>query len=221
MLVQQLIEFIAPAACLGCGREGALICDECRRDVSSSEERCYFCNKYTAGYHTCHDCWAEAPLVGVVPAALYTGPVRELVLGLKFKRSRASAQLAAELMAVALTRAGAPLADAVTAVPIAPARYRERGYNQAELMARALARRLGLPYRPLLGRVGADHQIGRGRHERLDQVRGRFYATRQLNDQRLLIVDDVLTTGATLAECSRVLAQAGAGAIWAATVARG
>jgi ComF family protein len=221
MLVQQLIEFIAPAVCLSCGREGNLICADCRRGLPRVEERCYFCNRYAAGHRTCADCWSEAPLAGAVPAAPYAGPVRELVLGLKFKRSRSSAQLAAELMTAALLRAGAPIYDAVTAVPIAPARYRERGYNQAELIARALSRQLGLPYRSLLGRLGADHQIGRGRHERLDQVRGRFYATRQLAGQRLLLIDDVLTTGATLAECSRVLTEAGAGAVWAATVARG
>ncbi len=140
------------------------------------------------------------------------------MLALKFQRQRAAAQVAATLIVAALPP-GLRL-DAVTAVPVAPARYRERGYNQSALIARFVARRLALPCRTLLVRANARHQLGRGRAERLEQIQGAFYAPARLNGERLLIVDDVLTTGATLAECARSLRTAGSGPVWAATVAR-
>jgi ComF family protein len=144
--------------------------------------------------------------------------VKALIKKLKFERSRSAADVAARLL---LSRAVLPPdVDIVTAVPIAPSRYRERGYNQAELIAKRVAVQLGLPYRSLLGRENADHQIGRGRQERLEHIQGAFFATGRLAGRRVLIVDDVMTTGATLAECAVVLGQAGAEAVWVTALAR-
>jgi ComF family protein len=144
--------------------------------------------------------------------------VKALIKKLKFERSRSAADVAARLL---LSRAVLPSdVSIVTAVPIAPSRYRERGYNQAELIAKRVAVQLGLPYRPLLGRENADHQIGRDRQERLEHIQGVFFATSRLAGQRILIVDDVMTTGATLAECATVLSQAGAEAVWVSALAR-
>ncbi|HSX01338.1 MAG TPA: hypothetical protein VLF67_03800 [Candidatus Saccharimonas sp.] len=167
---------------------------------------------------TCGDCRGTAKLAGIAVGAGYDGPVREAILQLKFERGRGAAAVLAELVA---ERVPQGVADVVTAVPVAPVRYRERGYNQAELLGRAVAQRLGRPYRPLLERVTAEHQVGHGRAERLTQVSGAFYTVRNLDGERVLVVDDVTTTGATLAECAAVLDEAGAGAIWGAAVARG
>jgi ComF family protein len=151
-------------------------------------------------------------------AAYYEGPVKELILALKFRRQRAAAEAAGALV---LRRAEDwPALDMVTSVPVSPARHRERGYNQSELVAQVVACRLGLPYSALLGRLGSDHQLGAGRQERLRQVTGAFFAKRRLAGSRVLLIDDVVTTGATLAECARALEVAGAGALWGAVVAR-
>jgi competence protein ComFC len=150
-------------------------------------------------------------------AADYNGAVKELVLALKFHQLQSAAQVAAELLVEVVP--GRPF-DAVTSVPIAPSRYRERGYNQSELLAKLVARQLRLPYHAGLARTSSQHQLGLGRAGRLQSVQGAFYAIRTWADQRLLIVDDVVTTGATLEACARELQLAGAGEVWGLAVAR-
>lgn len=150
--------------------------------------------------------------------AVYDGSTKELILQLKFYRLRAAARAAARLVVGALDISDR--IELITAVPISPLRYRERGYNQAELVAREVARELNLPYLALLGRENSAHQMGQGRTERLRQIKGAFFALRQLNGQKVLIVDDVITTGATLSEGAGVLMAAGAGEVWGAVVAR-
>ncbi len=110
--------------------------------------------------------------------------------------------------------------DIVTSVPIVNRRRRQRGYNQAELIARHVARGLTLPYRRLLVRVRTTQQIGKSREERLVHVGGAFVAKGNVVGQRILICDDVITTSATLNECARVLCDAGAASVWGAAAAR-
>jgi ComF family protein len=150
--------------------------------------------------------------------AYYDGPIKELILQFKFHRLRAATETAAGLI---LRRAAEwPEIDMVTSVPVAPSRYRERGYNQSELIAKAVARQAGLPYQSALVRLTATHQIGLDRQSRFRQVAGAFRAIRALDGRRVLIVDDVVTTGATLSECAAELRAAGARDVWAAAVAR-
>jgi ComF family protein len=159
----------------------------------------------------------DTPLAGVAVGAYYDGPVQELILKLKFHRLRSAADAAAQLVLSSLPHW--PV-DMVTAVPVSPARRRERGYNQAELIARQVAVTLDLPYAPLLARTGSQHQLGLDRRSRLERVRGAFYAVQTRPGERVLVIDDVITTGATLTECAVVLQQAGVAEIWGAAVAR-
>jgi competence protein ComFC len=157
-------------------------------------------------------------LEGLSVGADYEGAVKELVLQLKFHRLKAATEAAAGLVLRCADEW--PDVNLVTSVPVAAGRYRERGYNQSELLAREVARRLGLPYSTMLGRLTTAHQMGQDRRTRLEQVAGAFYGVRRLEGQRVLIVDDVVTTGATLSECAATLRAAGAGPVWAAAVAR-
>jgi ComF family protein len=114
--------------------------------------------------------------------------------------------------------------DVVVPVPLHPSRLRERGYNQAELIAGPLARRLGLPLRnALLVRVRPrPNKLKLTRKERWTTVRGAYAASpgARIDNLRVLLVDDVFTSGATLDACSRALTQAGAQAVVGLTVAR-
>lgn len=193
MLLRRVIEILTPMDCFGCGKEGFVLCSVCLESASQPHQ-----------------------LTGVAVGSQYEGAVQELILALKFQRLRAAVEVAATL-AVRAVPAGT--FDVVTSVPISAARYRERGYNQSELIARQVARELGLPYRSTLGRDTSLHQLGLTRAERLAQIRGAFYPTRQLTGERVLIVDDVVTTGATLNECRRQLLSAGAGGVWGLAVA--
>ncbi len=114
--------------------------------------------------------------------------------------------------------------DAVVPVPLDDRRRRERGYNQAELIARPLAKKLGLPLRPLLllRKHPRPEKLRLTRRERWATVRG-AYAVREganIDKLRLLLVDDVFTTGATLDACARALHDAGAAEVVGLTVAR-
>ena len=116
-------------------------------------------------------------------------------------------------------------ADAVTSVPLYPKRERERGYNQAALLGEALARRVGIPFRRrLLGRRRATAtQTHLTAAQRVHNVRGVFSVAwpGRVRGARIVLVDDVMTTGATVNECARALQEAGAASIMVLTVARG
>ena len=157
--------------------------------------------------------------------AVYNDALFEAVLLLKYEAvGRLGNWFAARLATMLSREAVEWRADVVVPVPLDRARRRERGYNQAELIARPPAKRLNLPIEPrMLVRTKArPPQLLVSRGERWKSVRG-AYATNEgvdVDNLRILLVDDVLTTGATLDACSRVLKKAGAAAVFGVTVAR-
>ncbi len=150
----------------------------------------------------------------------YEGVVREAVHALKFGGAAALAPLLARPMAQLLC-AWAPPVEAVVAVPSPWMRARARGYNQAWLLATALAQTVGLPVLGgVLKRRWTPPQATLPAQRRWEEVRGAVVASRTFRGERLLLVDDVATTGATLDACARALLMAGAKGVWAITLAR-
>ncbi len=142
---------------------------------------------------------------GVVPALLaYDGAGRALVTALKYRNQRGALRVVGQALA---RRAPSGGVDAVTWAPTTPARRRARGFDQAELLARSVARELRCPCLPLLRRAPGPPQTGRTRVERLD---GPTFEVRPPVPRRILLVDDVVTTGATLRAAAAALRQAGA-----------
>ena len=177
----------------------------------------------------CHDCLdLDCPRFAFQRArswALYHEALISAILLLKFERIQPLGYFFAERLAEMICSNAAALeADIVVPVPLHRARQRSRGYNQADLLARPLARKLRLPYKPiLLARILPRPEAHLLTHkERWASVRGAF-ATRpgtQVDNLRVLLVDDVMTTGATLDSCARALRKAGAQSVIAVTVAR-
>ena len=172
----------------------------------------------------CRKCGAEllaAPQVGPPPglddlgaAWAYEGRARDLVAGLKYGRCPG----ARRQVAIAMAEATPPGAAVVTWAPTSAARRRHRGFDPAEVLARPLARRLGLPVRPLLRRVGGGTQTGRDLASRLADP-PRFVVRRAVGGT-VLVVDDVCTSGATLGSAATALRDAGAASVLAVVAAR-
>lgn len=112
--------------------------------------------------------------------------------------------------------------DFVTAIPATTGRFRQRGYNQAKLIGKSLARELKLPFYEVLGRFGNARQVGTSRQNRIKQTKDTMYCTKtsRVYGMRILVVDDVVTTGATMQEAARVLKLAGAKYAWGGASAK-
>lgn len=173
----------------------------------------------------CHRC-AEWPagLTGIDSAYRFEGPLRLSIHRFKYHGEHARGRFLGELLAErAVDLCGTAPADLILALPLHRRRERERGFNQAEILARAVAERLTLPLVHGLSRtVETRPQVGLGLDERRANVAGAFAAEPAIvRGARLLIVDDVVTTGATLEAAARAALDAGARSVRGLSLARG
>lgn len=230
-----VLDLFYPPHCALCGcrieagREGerAVFCEPCLAEILRTPEyRCPVCSHPMAGLMLCPNCDGRHWHLGaIVPACRYEGGVRGMIQRFKYGRDIALARPLGTLLARALEdpRIAGREFDAVVPVPLHPQRERERGFNQAGLLAGLLARFSGIPKRDFLKRTRATlQQAGFDRSHRMENLRGSLALRRSVPpDVSLLLVDDVSTTGATLDACAAVLKQAGAAAVDAVVVARG
>ncbi|MCX8067469.1 MAG: phosphoribosyltransferase family protein [Anaerolineae bacterium] len=154
--------------------------------------------------------------------APFRGPARAAVHFLKYRYALSLAEPLGAMMAQCWEMRGVPV-DLVVPVPLHPSRFRARGYNHAALLAWSVGRQLGLPVdEEALIKVRATKvQMSLGLEERRANVQGAFVARRErVQGRRILVVDDVCTTGATLEACAEALREGGAREVWALTLAR-
>jgi ComF family protein len=232
----RLLDLLFPPQCAICGRRGAALCSRCLATVRPPDaQRCARCAAPlpddVLGTGTpagrCAACRGQPPvaLTGVRVAARYEDTIRLTIIELKFHRQRRLAEPLGDLLAGTASPLQ-PMVDMVAPVPLHPTRQRERGFNQAELLARRCGQRLGRPVRvDLLRRVRATpSQVRLTAAERHANMRGAFAAApaaaRWVAGRTVLLVDDVCTSGATLTAAAAALHEAGAAAVWGAAVAR-
>jgi ComF family protein len=217
-----------PERCLGCGLRDTLLCAGCRSGVRSMAfATCPRCARPERLGAICRGCARSAPLDALVAACTYDGVIRKAVHALKFRQGRYVVPMLGELLAEAIDRR--PLvADVIVPVPLSPQRLRARGYNHSELLAGELFRRgaflRGELLEPGLVRRVRDTppQFSLGANERRRNMQGAFEcgAPDAAAGKRILLLDDVCTTGATLQACADVLRAAGAQRVMALVVAR-
>ena len=219
-LTSAALDLAFPAACAGCGREGAPLCEGC---LPALDARLTL----PAGTPIGLPADLPAPLLQLEWCAPFAGPVRAALHDLKYRGERRLAEPLGAAVARRWQRAGAG-AQVVVPVPVHADRERTRGYDQAVLIAASAAVRLGLPLAHALERGRATvAQFDLGRGERAANVAGAFRlraadprAAPAVAGRWVLLVDDVVTTGATLAACATALEGAGARAVSAIAVAR-
>jgi ComF family protein len=161
---------------------------------------------------------------GCISPLGYRGQVPEAIHRYKFSGVRAYGAPFGALVAQCVREHPALEADLVTWTPLSRRRLRERGFNQAELMAREVGKQLSLPAVPTLCKTrhtGPQSDLKEAPERRANALNAYdSLPTCEITGKRLLLVDDVVTSGATLSECARVLCQAGAGSVWCATLAQ-
>jgi ComF family protein len=219
-MLQKIVEFIAPAECVACHAQGSSLCAECAQaELTRKVPSCTFCNRLTPGGKTCSTCARKTALKGAYILWRYEDYAKELVRRFKYTNDRSTAKTLAGYLVEAF---GMPDCEVVTAVASDGSSLRSRGYNQSELLAKALAKRAGIPYSPALLRIKHEKQVRLNRAQRLKAVEGNFvcFKPAAVAGKRVLIVDDVITTGATMNECASVLKEAGAKAVWGLAVAK-
>lgn len=208
-----MLDTLFPPRCVGCRARAHWLCPLCLDRVQYLMlPLCGVCQQPVspAAAHGCRV--SAAPLVTISAIGLYKGPLRDAVHALKYKGRHGVAATLAGLLAPRLSPLPAE-GDLLVPVPLHPTRERERGYNQAAIVAAELARLLPceLDARALRRTRATAQQVGMSREQRAANVRGAFEARPGVvRDRRVWLLDDVYTTGATLKAGAHALRQAGA-----------
>jgi ComF family protein len=212
-----LLDLLLPPVCPGCGREDAVLCAACRAPLWRRMHE-------PAGVPIGMPAALPAGLLQLEWCAMYSGPVRAAVHAFKYRGERRLSRPLGEALAERWTRAGRG-GTLLTWVPVHPSRRRERGFDQAEELAMVAGGILGLQRaRCLERRQRTRAQHGLGQQARAGNTAGAFEvapaAAAMVAGSWVILVDDIVTTGATLAGCADALLAAGAAAVSAIAVAR-
>lgn len=233
-LLEAAVSLLYPPVCTICGkavRAGDYVCNAC--EAKAVRIVAPFCEKCSEPFEgsidntfTCANCAHRTMRFDSAVAAYRgRGVVRHIIHEFKYGRQIHLRYLVAKWLRAALNdeRLRGREFDLIVPVPLHATRQRERGFNQASLIAELLSADIAIPVQPYLERVRyTTTQTALDRSERIENLHNAFRLRKNANVRglRVLLVDDVLTTGSTLSECARVLKHAGALSVYAATAAR-
>jgi ComF family protein len=218
------IGLLFPPRCGGCLAPGSLWCEACRAAVQwIAPPWCEKCGQMLAADQLCTSCRAHPLQIEKIRSvALFEGVLRQAIHRFKYERLSGLAEPFGEMLA-AYWRAEQLAADWVIPVPLHSSRERDRGYNQSELLARQLARRVNAPLsgKGLRRTRATAVQMTLDAAQRRENVAGAFECVEpRVRGARVMIVDDVSTTGATLEACAQAVLKAGAASVMGLTLAR-
>ncbi len=223
--VQTATDLLFPQRCVHCGADGSLFCTSCETASTrlQASEVCRTC-ALPSRSGTCENCFSDPPALNrAIAVFTYQSEIRDAVTALKYKDIRAISGRLGTLMAESMPNPNRTPIDTIVPVPISRSRLRSRGYNQSELLARQISESSGITLNSgLLERTadGTPQARTESIEERTANVQHAFRATTNLNELRILLVDDVMTTGATLNACATALKDSGAAWVGALVLAR-
>ncbi len=222
-LLTSILDLVFPPHCVACGALGSWFCQNCHDQIAiQAPPLCQRCGRPITSGALCARCRHHPPPVDSLRSvALHKYPLSKAIHALKYDGVRVLAAPLGALMAAYAVDLRLDV-DLLVPVPLHRARERERGYNQSRLLASEMSSRLGWPVVEAISRLrDTPAQVGLNRAERLANVHGAFAVTdAAVVGQRVLIIDDVCTTGATLGACAESLRRAGASTVGALTLAR-
>lgn len=218
------VDWLYPPRCGGCDKPGSRWCEDCQKKVVSIQSPvCDRCGAPNPQVGSCADCLVTPPPFAAMRSkAEYVGVIREAILRLKFAGDLGLAENLSRYLIELYLETNWQV-DLVVPVPAGRSRHRHRGYNQAALLAFPLALKTGLQFRPqaLKKIVDTRSQVGLNHAQRHQNVARAFQALPEMvAGRKVLIVDDITTSGATLLECTRACHQAQASRVYALTLAR-
>ena len=233
-LLEAAVSLLYPPVCTLCGgktRASEYLCERC--EAKATPIVAPFCQQCSEPFEgaiatafTCANCTHRTIYFDAAVAAYRgRGIVRQIIHDFKYGRQIHLRHLVARWLYAAFDdeRLRGREFDMIVPVPLHPARQRERGFNQANLLAELLTAQISIPSKPVLKRVRyTTTQTALDRAERMENLHNAFRLRRNANVRglRVLLIDDVLTTGSTLSECARILKRSGAISVHAATAAR-
>lgn len=224
---QSLLDLLFPPRCINCKASSSWLCQDCfNRIPFITPPICNRCGTpITAAAPACRQC-KNNPLQnidGIRSAAFFEdNPIRAAIHFLKYRNHKAVAAILAGLLAE-VYRCYDLTADVIVPIPLHASRLQERGYNQSELLAKVMAEILGVSMNTstLQRSRQTRSQMTLGVNERHQNVAGAFVCHNlELSGQKILLIDDVCTTGSTLDACAGALKKSGVGAVWGLTLAK-
>ena len=216
-MIDTALSFVAPHPCCGCGKLQALLCDDCKYDIINDVfANCIGCGRPSGVSGVCGRC--HVPYSRAWCAGERSGVLQELIDRYKFERVREAHKVAADLLAAVLPEL--PGNVVIVPIPTISAHIRERGYDHTLLIARSLGRQLHRPVASLLVRATQTKQREASRNVRVAQAKQAFVAKGVDETAHYLLLDDVVTTGATIKYAAKALRDSGAKSVWVVAIAR-
>lgn len=228
-----LLDVFFPAFCINCGKEGSYFCQDCFSLIDVLKRQyCPFCSqpKVVLDARTCSSCRKSKTLSGLYCAVPYDNFIVKKLIN-QFKYAPYIKELSRPLSSL-ITAHFINLADlpnfnnfVLIPIPLHKKKLKKRGFNQAEELAKELSGVLGIPVfnNVLIKTKQTPAQVELKKEQRQKNIKGAFLCQNPelISDRKILLIDDILTTGSTIEECARVLQDAGAKEIWGVVVARG